>query len=519
MPRLLIFLFLTWFAQGNQPNIVLIMVDDMGFSDLGCYGGEIETPHLDSLAQNGLRFTQFYNTGRCCPTRASLLTGLYPHQAGIGHMSDNRGFPGYLGHLNEKCLTLAEALKPAGYFTTMAGKWHVGSDPKYWPRKRGFDRFYGTPQGGGHHYRNLPNRSLVLNDEEIPMPDDWYSTTAFTDHALRFLDEGFERKQPVLLYLAYTAPHWPLQAPPETIARFRGRYRKGWQAIREARFKRQMEMGLFPPGTRLAPPAERVPSWSSVTDKEEVDLRLATHAAMVHLVDQGVGRIVKKLSEKDQLANTLILFLSDNGASAEAGPLGFTGNRGGDPKAKTGTPDSYNSFGISGANMSDTPFRKFKRYTHEGGIATPLIAHWPKGIPTTKQGTMTREVGHVIDFLPTFLDLAGASYPNSLKGQSTTPLAGRSLKPVFQGKPLTRPEGLYFEHEGHAAIRIGEWKLVRTHRRPWSLYDLTKDRTELTDLAQSQPQRVAEMKARWQTWADQSQVKTWPLKKKKETRK
>ena len=247
-----------------KPNIVVIMVDDMGFSDVGCYGGETETPHLDALASNGLRFTQFYNTGRCCPTRAALLTGLYQHQAGIGHMTSDRGLPSYRGFLNDKCVTIAEALKPAGYFSAIAGKWHVGSKPDYWPLKRGFDRFYGTPQGGGHHYRNLPGRDLVLNDTVIPMPKDWYSTTAFTDYAVRFLDEGFRAGKPVFLYLAYTAPHWALHAPDEEIAKFRGRYMNGWQSVREARFARQMKMELFPPGTKLSPRDGKIPKWANV---------------------------------------------------------------------------------------------------------------------------------------------------------------------------------------------------------------------------------------------------------------
>lgn len=262
------------------------MVDDMGYSDLGCFGGEVATPHLDALAEGGLRFTQFYNAGRCCPTRASLLTGLYQHQAGIGMMTKDLGTPAYQGYLNDRCVTIAEALAPAGYFTGISGKWHVGSAPEHWPLKRGFDRFYGTPQGGGHHYRNLPGRDLVLNDRIIPMPKDWYSTTAFTDHALRFLEEGFEQKKPVFLYLAYTAPHWALHAPDEEIAKFRGRYRKGWQPMREERFARQRNIGLFPENTRLSPQDKRVPAWDKVNDQNEMDLRMATHAAMVHLVDR-----------------------------------------------------------------------------------------------------------------------------------------------------------------------------------------------------------------------------------------
>ena len=497
----------------DRPNIVIIMVDDMGFSDIGCYGGEIETPHLDALAESGIRFTQFYNAGRCCPTRAALLTGLYQHQAGIGHMTQDYGHPSYRGALHRNCVTIAEALKPAGYFTAITGKWHVGSAPDQWPLRRGFDRFYGTPQGGGHHYRNLPGRDLVLNDQIIPMPDDWYSTTAFTDFALGFIDEGVSAKMPVFLYLAYTAPHWALHAPDEEIAKFRGRYSNGWQPMREARFRRQIEMGLFPEGTKLSPQDENMPEWSEVKDQSEMDLRMATHAAMVHLVDRNIGRVVEKLEKLGQLDNTLILFLSDNGASAESGPLGFTGSRGGDPKARTGTPDSYNSFGISGANLCDTPFRKFKMYTHEGGIATPLVAHWPHGIPANLNGSLTSEAGHVIDLLPTCIDLAGAGYPETYGGNRVTPVAGRSLSPVLAGEKLDRPEGLFFEHQGNAAVRDGKWKLVRAHNRPWSLYDLHADRTELNDVAGSHPAQVEKMTAMWKAWADRVGALPWPVKR------
>ena len=495
------------------PNIVIIMVDDMGYSDIGCYGCETETPNLDALSRNGLRFTQFYNAGRCCPTRAALLTGLYQHQAGIGHMTQDYGYPAYRGALNDRCVTIAEALKPAGYFTAITGKWHVGSKPTQWPLKRGFDRFYGTPQGGGHHYRNLPGRDLVLNDDIIPMPEDWYSTTAFTDYALQFFEEGIQSKKPVFLYLAYTAPHWALHAPDEEIAKFRGRYADGWQPVREARFARQLEMGLFPSRTTLSPQDSGVPAWSRVKNQDEMDLRMATHAAMVHLVDRGVGRVVAKLTELDQLENTLILFLSDNGASAESGPTGFTGARGGDPKARTGTPNSYNSFGIAGANLCDTPFRKFKMFAHEGGIATPLLAHWPDGIPQELNGSITRQMGHVIDLLPTCIDLAGVSYPAQHAGNDVTSVAGRSLRPVLTGGNLPRPEGLFFEHQGNAAVRDGKWKLVRARGAPWSLYDLAADRTELNDLASANPDRVAVMKAKWQDWAKRVGVQPWPLKR------
>jgi arylsulfatase len=354
----------------------------------------------------------------------------------------------------------------------------------------------------------------VLNDKIIPMSKEWYSTTAFTDHAMQFIDEGVKANQPVFLYIAYTAPHWALHAPDDEIAKFRGRYARGWQPVREARFQRQMKMGMFPSHTKLSKQDQSVPAWPKVKDPEEMDLRMATHAAMVHLVDRGVGRIVSKLKALEQLDNTLILFLSDNGASAESGPTGFTGARGGDPKARTGTPDSYNSFGTAGANMCDTPFRKYKMFVHEGGIATPLIAHWPKGIPAKLNGRLTPEVGHVIDLLPTCADVAGATYPQEFEGRAVTPVAGRSLKPVLTGKSVKRPEGLYFEHQGNAAVRIGNWKLVRAHRKPWAIYNLEADRTELADVSKQHPGRTLEMKAKWQAWAERVGVQSWPIKKK-----
>ena len=498
----------------DKPNIVIVMVDDMGFSDVGCYGGEIETSNLDSLAASGRRFTQFYNTGRCCPTRAALLTGLYQHQAGIGHMSGNKGYPSYQGYLNDRCVTIARCLQRAGYYTAISGKWHVGSKPDHWPRRRGFDRFYGIPEGGGHHYRNLPGRRLVIDDAAINIPDGWYTTTAFTDYGVKFIDEGVKLDKPVFLYLAYTEPHWPLQAPEEVTTQFLGRYSQGWQPHREARFKRQVKMGLFPEGTMLAPLDPRTPDWSTIEDRQEMDRRMAIHAAMVHLIDEGVGRVVTKLNELGELDNTLVLFLTDNGASAEGGPTGFVRSDRGDPQAKTGTPESYVSFGTAGANMCDTPFRKYKMFVHEGGIATPLIAHWPGGIPAKLNGTLTDEVGHVIDLLPTCLDIAGVSYPSQYRGEMITPVAGKSLIPALKGESIGYRE-LYFEHQGNAAVRIGKWKLVRAHGAPWELYDLNVDRTELNDLSQRDPKRVAELTAKWGSWAKNVRVLPWPIRQQK----
>lgn len=491
----------------ERPNIIIIMADDMGFSDIGCFGGEIDTPNLNTLAKNGVRFTQFYNTGRCCPTRASLLTGLYSHQAGIGHMTGDKGVPSYQGYLNDRCLTIAEALKPVGYRTLVSGKWHVGGRPAQWPLKRGFDRFYGIPQGGGIYFRLKKGRQLVLDDKSIQPPDDWYVTDAFTDHAIEFVEESVTKKKPFFLYLAHIAPHWPLKAPEKDIQKYLGKYQVGWDQIREDRYQRMVKMGLIKKNWPLAPRDVKSIPWTDEMKKKEMDLRMATYAAQVDRIDQNVGKLMSKLKKLGADQNTLVMFLSDNGGSPEGGRRGFMKGK---PGAKIGTADSFASYGLSWANASNVPFRRYKSWVHEGGISTPLIVHWPARLK--RKDELEQQVGHVIDLMPTCLDVAGASYPKMRKGKEVTPLPGTSLLPAFEGKTIER-DALFWEHEGNRAVRVGKWKLVATHRGAWELYDLEADRTEVNDLAKKHPERVAELKQRYQKWAKDAGVMPWPVKK------
>ena len=480
-------------SPGRRPNIILILADDMGFSDLGCYGGEIQTPNLDGLAKRGLRFTQFYNTARCCPARASLLTGLYPHQAGVGHMVENKGVPAYQGYLNERCTTLAEVLRPAGYTTLMTGKWHVGEKRPHWPSDRGFEHYYGLISGASNYWRLDPGQQMARDNEPTqPEGERFYMTDAFTDNALRFLDAyGRDPSNPFFLYMAYTAPHWPLHAWPEDIAKYTGRYMSGWDALREDRRRRQIEMGLVDKRWPLTPRDSKAPAWNEVKDQEARDLKMAVYAAQIDNMDQNIGRILRKLQDLGIDENTLILFLSDNGGCAEEV------NRG-KPGVPPGPADSFLSYGLPWANASNTPFRLYKHWVHEGGIATPLIAHWPAGLK--RQGEFERQPGHLIDIMATCCDVAGARYPTEVEGRSITPLEGRSLVPAFEGKPIQR-DALYWEHEGNRAVRVGKWKLVSRHPGGWELYDLDADRTELNNLAAKEPERIREMTALWDAWA------------------
>lgn len=503
-------------AAAEKPNIVVILVDDMGFSDIGCYGSEIPTPHLDKLAADGLRFTQFYNTGRCCPTRATLLTGLYAHQTGIGHMNGDYGKPGYKGFLNDRCVTLGDVARSAGYLTAASGKWHVGSKERaMWPRARGFDRFYGVPEGGGFYFQVKPGRTIVLDDDVIhsvdkPLPEGWYSTDAWTEHGLKFIDEAVAAEKPFLLYLAHNAPHFPLQATKQDIDKFRGKYMDGWEQLSALRHRRQIEMGLVDEMWAKTGRPPKLAAWGSLAsaDKRRFDHLMAAYAACVHRMDRSIGDLVAGLKAKGQFENTLILFMSDNGGCAESGP---NGKDIGDPT----TPDSNWFCGESWAWMQDTPFRKYKHYNHEGGIATPLIAHWPDGI--VARGEWRKQPTHLIDVMATVVDLTGATYPSQHNGKNIRPMEGTSLRPAFAGDSLER-DALYWEHEGNAAVRKGDWKLVRLGSKgAWELYNMAKDRTEQNDLAMEQPERVQDLSALWQNWADRCNVAPdgLPLRKQK----
>ncbi|MGD1979260.1 MAG: arylsulfatase [Akkermansiaceae bacterium] len=534
--------FTSLLSADERPNIIIILSDDMGFSDIGCYGGEIKTPNLDALAANGLRFTQFYNTARCCPTRASLLTGLYSHQAGVGHMMGDYGIPQYQGRLNTQCVTIAEALKPAGYRSYIAGKWHVtpyrakGDQKENWPLQRGFDKFYGTIHGAGSLFdpNGLTRGNTFITPENDPgyQPDGtWYYTDAISDNTIKFISSHCKDHpdKPFFHYVAYTAAHWPMHALPEDIAKYDGKYDEGYAAVYEARLKKMKALGLLGADWQIPGP---VGTWSEVKKKEWEAACMEVYAAMVDNMDQGIGRIVKCLKEHKQLENTLIFYLQDNGGCAEGmgrgkqvGPLKRPAKPDVEPMKKDelqtqmvprksrdgyslrqgtgvmpGPPETYIGYGKNWANVSNTPFREYKHWVHEGGISTPLIAHWPKGI--SKKNSWATDPGHLIDLMATCLDLAKADYP-----KDKIPFEGTSLVPAFSGKKLSRGKPIFFEHEGNRAVRDGEWKLVaKSVKGKWELYNISKDRTEMNNLAEKHPEKVKTMSAQYQTWAKERGV-------------
>eukprot|EP00752_Nemacystus_decipiens_P015009 g13365.t1 len=542
-------------AVAPRPNIILIMSDDMGYSDLGCYGGEIPTPNLDGLAMQGLRYTQFYNTGRCCPTRASLLTGLYAHQAGVGRMIKDDKLPGYRGDLSFSAVTIAEALKPAGYSTYMAGKWHVSRNltqdkPKYnWPRQRGFDRFYGTIIGAGSFFDpwtlTRDNTQITPDNDPLYRPEVYHYTDAITDNAAMFIKdhatnaEAEALNKPFFLYMAYTAPHWPLHALPQDIEPFKGKFSQGYAHYREERFKRMKELGLIEDEWQLS---EGVGDWSKVKPERVAweERCMEVYAAMIVQMDRGIGKVVQTLKDTGQYENTLILYLHDNGGCHEGMGRQRRKNRLGiqprDPMNKdelqtkmipdhsrTGQPvvmgtsvmpgpsETYHAYGWNWANVSNTPFRLHKSTVHEGGISTPLIAHWPAGIRA--HGELRHRIGHLIDVMPTFLEVADAAYPKSFNGQTILPLEGESLVASF--KQDEQPDrALMFEHFGKAAIREGRWKLVRGGAdKPWELYDMANDRSEMNDLAQAMPEKVKELAENWEAEAERTLILPRPGKR------
>jgi arylsulfatase A-like enzyme len=487
----------------TKPNIVVILADDMGYSDLGCMGGEINTPNLDRLANNGLLFTHCYNASRCAPSRASLLTGLYQHNTGVGHMVADLGYPSYQGFLNKRCVTIAEVLQNAGYSTNMAGKWHVGDSPENWPNKRGFDNFFGIPKGGGLYF--YPSKFIdrpIYRNSELVKPDSvtFYSTDNFTTEAIKFISMAESANKPFFLYLPYIAPHFPLQAWPGDIAKYRGIYDTGYENIRQNRFARQQKLGIVAPELKLSMPDYQ--DWSEVNVKEE-SFKMAVYAAMVDRMDQNIGRLINHLESMGQLKNTLILFLSDNGACAE------TVNR--SPKAEIGTASSFVSYGKNWANVGNTPYRKYKSHEHEGGTLTPLIAHWPEGIKKGKR--LVTNVIHIIDIMPTCLDIAGVDYPEQFNGNSILPLDGKSFYPVLMNEEYEIKRTLFWEHQGNKAIRVNDKKLVKGHNKAWELYDLKSDPTELNDLITREPELAGRLEDMWNTWANECQVLEWPLKK------
>jgi arylsulfatase A-like enzyme len=536
----------------DRPNIIYIMSDDMGFSDIGCYGGEIETPNLNALADGGVRFTQFYNTARCCPTRASLMSGLYPHQAGVGHMMNDRGFEGYRGDLNRQCVTIPEVMKTAGYRTYMAGKWHVTkvikpqteADKHNWPRQRGFDRFYGTIHGAGSFFD--PNTLTRDNEYVSPLADpeyspkqmangEYYYTDAIADHAARYiLQHHYEADdQPFFMYVSFTAAHWPMHALEKDIAKYKGEYDGGYDAIRDARYKRMIELGLIDQSNTINWP---IPDEWKETEHWEWDKRnMEVYAAMVDSMDQGIGRIVESLKNSGQFENTLICFFQDNGGCAENyGRGGIGGPRADRPTlpvlaadylqpdmtpkqtrdgypmrtgkgSMAGPADTAIGYGRGWATVSNTPFREYKHYTHEGGISTPLIAHWPNRI--TRRGELEPTPGHLVDLMATAVDLSGATYPETFHGgEKIKPMEGKSLLPAFLGEGLER-EAIYWEHEGNRAIRVGDHKLVaKGARGNWELYNIANDRSEQSDLSEENPELAAKLAAMWQAYAERADV-------------
>ncbi len=523
----------------TRPNIVLILVDDMGFSDIGCFGSEIRTPNLDRLAATGARFTQMYNAARCCPSRASLLTGVYPHQAGVGHMVADYGQPGYRGFLSESSATIAEVLAADGYRTQMSGKWHVGGDydllnPDSWtpgdathplPTQRGFQHFFGTLTGAGTFY-NPP--TLMKGDSfYTPESEEFYYTDAIADHAVSMIDEAVAEEAPFFQYVAFTAPHWPLHAPEEDIARYEGRYRNGWDATRTARHEEAIAKGVLSDRWQITPRDEDAPPWESVQHKDWEDLRMAVYAAQIDRMDQAIGRVLSALENGGVADNTLVMFLSDNGGCAEflaedsgtPDPLKFdtptlNGGRmrmGNSPDIRPGPADTFMSYDLPWSNVSNTPFREFKHWVHEGGIATPLIINWPEKI---KHAVTVDEPAHLIDLAATCFAAAGVRTNGEVDGRAVLPPEGESLLEACEREDhgeWSRDLPILWEHEGNRAVRIGEWKLVSRHPGDWELYNMAEDRTELNDLSEGEAKRLREMTGIYESWAERVGVLAWPV--------
>lgn len=503
--------------MSRRPNIVIVLADDMGYSDIGCFGGEVATPNIDRIGREGMRFTHFYNTARCSPSRASLLTGRDPHEVGVGLLTDDERPYGYAGSLDPRYPTLAERFSRAGYRTCLSGKWHLSSEVRTpdatWPTRRGFDEFYGIMPGADDYFHP---RALWHNEERLPVPaaDDFYLTTAIAEHAASFVvREG--ATGPFLLYAAFTSPHWPLHAPEEDVRRFGHVFDDGWDVLRRRRLERLVAEGILAPGTELSERDPSQPAWSEVADASWEARRMEVYAAQVAIMDAGVGTILDALDAAGVADETIVLFLSDNGACAEempptdavhfrerqpsrtpAGELIQIGN---EPGIVPGPDTTFASYGRAWANLSNSPFRLYKRWVHEGGIATPLLVRWPEGAVEPR---ISHEPFQLTDIMPTLLDAAGLEREPDARGIS--------MLPVARGEEPGEPHDLVWEHMGNAAIRRGSLKLVREAGRPWELYDIVNDRSELHDLAPDRPDVVIELAAAWQRWADSAGVLPWP---------
>jgi len=511
-----LFIFISFTNAQERPNIVLILADDLGFSDIESYGGEVETPNLNVLAAEGIRYKQFYNAARCCPTRASLMTGAYPHQVGMGWMAAaDLGTPAYQGNLKDNCVTIAEVLKTAGYNTYMTGKWHLTNERKIdgmvkdnWPTQRGFDKYFGIIPGGANYF----TPELYSNNQKYRAPSDFYLTSAISDTSVSYIDQHFSNgnQNPMFLYVAYTAPHWPLHALQKEIDKYKERYKAGWDQLREQRFEKQKQLGLFANHIEMSSRDSDIAAWDNLSEdeQEEMAMRMAIYAAQIDIMDQGIGQIVDKLEEKGELENTLIFFLSDNGACAEYISSGKS-------KEVNGKANTFESYRINWANLSSTPYKEYKHYTYEGGIATPLIVHWPRGIQGNLNSTFVSDYGHITDIMATCIDVAKASYPREFHGNKIVPLQGRSLVPHFSSEKNNRGV-VFWEHEANIAMRDGQWKLVsRTPEdslfleKNLALYDMDADPVEMNNLASKYPDRVKEMYQNWISWA--KSVGAFPL--------
>lgn len=512
----------------EKPNIIVILADDMGYSDIGCFGGEISTPNIDNLAANGVRFTQFYNAARCCPTRASLMTGIYPHECGIGDMTHNTAGPGYLGYLNDSCTTIPEVLSKAGYSTGIAGKWHAGTLKPSWPENRGFQKSYCIHNWVDSYFKVLKTCEVYENGKVFipetadpgdydPQPGnkEWYTTDVFARKAMEHIDQAIDEGKPFFEYLAFNAPHWPLEAHDDVIRKYLDKYNDGYEVLREEKYKKMKQMGVIPAYWEL--PEQNTPEWGQLSDSAKINtcFRRAIYAAQVEILDENVGKLVGHLRGKGVLHNTLIFFLSDNGCSPEPEGtdfgyqwpnntrLNYTGWR-----KNSGRTSA--SQGRVWAITSNTPFRKYKRFTYEGGISTPLIVHWPDGI--TNPGRASSHVGHLFDIMATCIDLSGSEYPKTRNDVPVIPARGISLKNVLKEKENKDHGFLFWEHEGHGAVRKGKWKLVSDKSLDesfWELYDLENDRTETKNLRDEQPEVFKELKTLWEQTA--YSIKAWPV--------
>lgn len=483
-------------AAEKPPNIVLILLDDVGYSDYGCYGSEIDTPNIDRLAREGMRFTQFYCNPYCVPTRAALLTGLHPRYLGPARREMQ---------LSLEMVTLGELMQSAGYQTALSGKWHLGRAAPHRPIDRGFGDFFGMLDGCSNHFDpSIPDppfeggrvRVWSRNAERVTeFPPDFYSTDAITDHALQNVRRFAAAGKPFFIHVCYTAAHSPLHAKPQDIAKYRGRYAAGWDELRQRRRQRQVELGIIDPKWTVTPREPEFPAWQDEPQKEWNENLMTVYAAMVDCIDQNIGRLLKTLEETQTDRNTIVLVLNDNGGCAE--------QAGGDnPQNIAGPKNHYVSCGAGWAYLQNTPLRRYKGWSHEGGISTPLVVRWPGVV---RAGTISRELGHIIDVLPTFAEIAGVPYPIERNGKKLLPVEGKSLLPILRGGTRTEPPVLYWTAFGHRAIREGQWKAVLDQSiGKWELYDIVADRTEMHDLVAKYPDRTQAMSTRWQTWAEET---------------